>query len=214
MRLEASFYDAALAVLSGLGATPTAVNVNLVAAWAWCEKPHGAGDAWQWQNPLNTTQPGFGGTCVNSVCVRNYPSRDAGVQATVTTLRNGFYGHLVEALMRADAGEFFSSPGEMATWGTSLGCIQSVYGGLDAPPISSPQPQPPPPEPRPWPPAGPPADAGPGIGPVLLLLAAGLGALAFVEYRRPGTLASLARRAEHEVEELGEHAAAALRQVR
>src|SRR5579875_2971333 len=115
--LPQSFYDAATAILSALGANPTPAGVNLLAALSWCEKPHTADGAWQWFNPLNTTQPEPGSYSVNSAGVQAYPSQQVGVQATVETLRNGYYPHLLDAVMSGNAAEFFGAPGEMATWG-------------------------------------------------------------------------------------------------
>lgn len=143
--LPPSFYDAAMAILQTLGAPPTPVNINLLAAWEWCEKIHTQDGAWQWNNPLNTTQQEPGSYSVNSSGVQAYPSQQVGVQATVETLRNGYYPHLLAGIMNGDAATFFGAPGEMATWGTNLFCIQQVYAQLGPPPVSlgaQPQPQP------------------------------------------------------------------------
>ena|SRR5215469_4229118 len=50
-------------------------------------------------NPLNTTQPGFGATgSINSVGVKTYPTPSDGLQATVTAMENGDYGDILAAL--------------------------------------------------------------------------------------------------------------------
>lgn len=134
---DASFYQTAQAILEGLHATPTATNLNLLVAWSYCEKPHTTDGSWQWNNPLNTTMPGFGaGTEVNSAGVQNYPTRQLGIQATVATLTDGRYPHLVQALQTSNASEFFGASQEMATWGTNLSCIQTAYADLGSPPAT------------------------------------------------------------------------------
>lgn len=73
-------------------------------------------------NPFNTTEPWPGASEYNTAGVKNYPSAQAGIAATVATLRNGFYPGLVRD---------FTSPrgltarqivarnaGELNTWGT------------------------------------------------------------------------------------------------
>ena len=147
--MEASFLEAARSIAAGLGAPQHPVTINLLASWSSCEKPPGG--AWQWNNPLNTTQPYPGATCVNSVCVRNYPSRAAGITATVQTLLNGYYPTLVAGLRQADAGLFFSAPREMATWGTGYGCVRASYGPVGPSPAPNPvQPTAPAPAGAPW----------------------------------------------------------------
>ena len=139
--------EAAIALLHGLGAPVTTTGVRLLVAWITCEK--GAhGDAWQWNNPLNTTERGFGSTqVVNAAGVRAYPTQAAGIAATVATLRNGHYPHLLAGLRAGDAATFFAGfPGEMTTWGTDPACVQQVYaevgGTVPAPPASGPGPAP------------------------------------------------------------------------
>ena len=124
---------AATAILAALGATPTPVNVGLLEAWITCEKGT-AGDAWQWNNPLNTTEPGYGSTqTVNTAGVRVYPTPADGVAATVATLTNGYYPILVQGLRTSDAGTFFSGANEISIWGTDPACVQAVYAGLGLP---------------------------------------------------------------------------------
>jgi hypothetical protein len=130
---DASFYQAADAILARLGAPRTITAVNLVVAWSYCEKPHYPGGAWQWNNPLNTTEPGYGrvGTA-NSAGVGIYATPADGVAATVATLTNGHYPTLVQALRTSNAGLFFSASGsaDMRVWGTDMGCIAQTYQSL------------------------------------------------------------------------------------
>lgn len=125
--------DAATSILAALGVSPTAVNVGLLQAWITCEKGT-TGDAWQWNNPLNTTEPGYGSTgTVNTAGVRVYPTAADGVAATAATLLNGYYPLLVQGLRTSDAATFFSAPNEISTWGTDPACVQAVYAGLGLP---------------------------------------------------------------------------------
>ena len=134
----ANFVAAAVAILQGMRVTPTQTNVNLLDAWIRCEKGD-HGDAWQWNNPMNTTMPGYGGQDVpgNSAGVKIYPSQALVVQATVATLTNGYYGDLVDGLKTSNAHIFFSGTGtqQMGTWGTNPSCVQAVYQSLPQPSI-------------------------------------------------------------------------------
>lgn len=133
--LPSSFYQAATALLTQLGVKPTATNINLLAAWSYCEKPHTGSAAWQWNNPWNTTQSGFGESqTANSTGVGIYPTQNFGIQANATTLQNGLYPHLLQAIQTSNASLFFSSTHEMATWGTNLSCIHSDYNAMGSPP--------------------------------------------------------------------------------
>ena len=135
LTLPASFYQAAVALLGQLGIGLTATNINLLAAWSYCEKPHTGAAAWQWNNPWNTTQPGFGETgTANSAGVAVYPSRAFGIEASAATLSNGLYPQLLRALQTSNAGTFFAATSEMATWGTDMACIRQTYAALGTPP--------------------------------------------------------------------------------
>ena len=107
----------ASAVLQGIGAPVTPQNVSAFIGWSQAEGPIG-GDAWQRNNPLNTTQGAPGARTVNSAGVKGYPDFQTGVRATIQTLKNGAYGGIVNAFRsnnpHALAGAIGSSP-----WGTS-----------------------------------------------------------------------------------------------
>lgn len=137
MTLDASFYQAAYALLRALGAPPGAQNVNLLAAWADAEtKTDAKTNAWAWNNPWSTTRTCCG--CVpapgnpDGVCM--YPTRADGIHATVLTLENGYYPHILAGLLQNDAALAFSDPAEWNTWGTSLDSVVSVYRTLGVPP--------------------------------------------------------------------------------
>lgn len=84
----------ATAVLQGLGAPASASNLQFFYAWMAAEGGHTNGALY---NPLNTTQEGYGGS--NAVGnVKAYPNMQAGVQATIQTLQNGYYTNVVDAL--------------------------------------------------------------------------------------------------------------------
>jgi hypothetical protein len=131
MALPTGAQAAAQAILQGLGAAVTPTGLALLEAWIACEKGD-TGDAWQWNNPLNTTQPGYGGVDVagNAAGVKIYPSQAAGIQATVATLTNGRYPHLLAGLLQGHAATFFARPQELATWGTDPTCVQQRYQAL------------------------------------------------------------------------------------
>lgn len=134
-----NFRAAAIAILQGMDVIPTNTNVNLLDAWIRCEKGDN-GDAWQWNNPLNTTIPGYGAVSnANSAGVKIYPSPAQGIAATVATLQNGLYPDVVHGLQTSNPSIFFSRSGlsQIGTWGTNPGCVQSVYQTLPSPGIST-----------------------------------------------------------------------------
>jgi hypothetical protein len=89
------------AFLSALGAPASAANTSSMTDWISHEGTYGSGAT---NNPLNTTEPGFGSTSVfNSVGVRNYPTEAGGISATVATLENGSYPDIL-ALLHSGAG--------------------------------------------------------------------------------------------------------------
>jgi len=131
----ASFWQAAAALADGLHAPRTASVLKALAAWSYCEKPHTGAGAWQWNNPLNTTEPGYGSTTtVNAAGVRIYPTAADGIAATVATMTNGFYPRMVAALRAGDGASAVQQTGEIATWGTDPACVASIYAALAAPP--------------------------------------------------------------------------------
>ncbi|MGH3094715.1 MAG: M15 family metallopeptidase [Streptosporangiales bacterium] len=106
----ASFYEQ---VLVGVKAPVTGSHITTLAAWHQAE---GGSATW---NPFNTTQPAPGATQYNSVGVKNYPSQQVGIRATIETLTNGNYSHILEAL-RAQSVDIHAVAGAVdgSVWGT------------------------------------------------------------------------------------------------
>ena len=119
--------DFADAVLRAIGAPVTAVNEKALVAWE-----AQAGGHWnnsRQYNPLNTTQkePGasYGGAQGN---IGSYNSWQQGLDATVTTLTNGRYGSIVDALKRQDA-QGFQKAVNSSPWGTHGVDVTKDYSG-------------------------------------------------------------------------------------
>lgn len=83
-----------LAVLRRLGGSNNGDNALALSLWAQSE---GAPD-WR-HNWLNTTLNGYGGTSINSVGVKAYPTFSAGVKATAATLSQGNMSGIKYALV-------------------------------------------------------------------------------------------------------------------
>lgn len=104
----------AIQFLQALGNTqPSASTVNFVASWTLAENTRAL------YNPLATTQPADGATCFNSVCVRNYLSNGQGIDASVKTLTNGRYPHILQGL-RTNQPEDAANAVELGIWGTGM----------------------------------------------------------------------------------------------
>lgn len=87
-------------------------RIGLV-AWAMAEN---TGAAW---NPLATTEPASGATDWNSAGVKVYPSEQIGIEATYTTLRNGYYPDILAVLGDEGASAMsLASCESLNTWGT------------------------------------------------------------------------------------------------
>lgn len=84
-----------VSLLTALGnPNPSQTTLDFVIGWTAAETvPPGASF-----NLLNTTEPWPDTTDFNSVGVRNYATWQDGIGATVTTLKNGYYPELEEAL--------------------------------------------------------------------------------------------------------------------
>jgi hypothetical protein len=103
-----------VAMLTALSAPPTPANISSLTNWIARETPWPPTTP---NNPLNTTQPAAGSHPVNSAGVQAYPSAATGINATVITLENGFYPHIVAAL-RAGTGLAGTGPwnAELSKW--------------------------------------------------------------------------------------------------
>lgn len=98
-RISGNDSSFATELLQRLGAPVTDANVTFIEKWI--SREGGGGD----NNPLNTTQQMSGSTVLagNSAGVQNYGDLDTGLQATVKTLNNGYYGDILSALKSGDA---------------------------------------------------------------------------------------------------------------
>lgn len=106
----------AQSLLQQLGMPLTNDNITALVAWELAEGGHWNNTAHY--NPLNTTQPEPGATSMNSVGVKAYKSWAQGFEATITTLHNGRYGAILEALRRGDSATAVSQAVAGSPWGT------------------------------------------------------------------------------------------------
>ena len=86
-------------VLSGIGAPVNQTNLAVLRAW---QKAEGGSASW---NPFNTTAKAPGATAYNNnngYPVRNYTSEAQGVDATVRTLKLGYYKVIVAGLRNSN----------------------------------------------------------------------------------------------------------------
>lgn len=118
-------------ILKGVGAPITPANLTALQAWHQAEGGSAS------NNPFNTTQPLAGATPYNSVGVRNYPTPEAGIQATVQTLTNGRYGNILGALKQGSDPVAVAKAIAQSPWGTGAGVLR-VLGqpGVSTPPAA------------------------------------------------------------------------------
>lgn len=110
-------------VLTGVGAPVTPANLLFVNDWA---KAEGGGAT---NNPFNTTEPGFNSTGkYNSVGVQNYGDPQAGINATVATLKNGHYGNILNALHQGTDAKASAAALAASPWGTGS-LVLKMLGG-------------------------------------------------------------------------------------
>lgn len=117
--------DFAKSVLLGIGAPTTSQNVTAMLAWMQAENTNAK------NNPLATTQgmKGRQEADFNKVGVKNYTDFDAGVAATVKTLKNGRYENLLKNLLAGNMDDpFASARADMNTWGTGGGASAALPG--------------------------------------------------------------------------------------
>lgn len=98
----------ALDLLARLGnAEPSATTVAFVVAWTRaedaCLRECGYSSAFERNNPLNSTMPGYNaiGT-IDGDGVKNYPTYEDGMQATLATISLGYYTEIVAGLRAND----------------------------------------------------------------------------------------------------------------
>lgn len=108
----------ARAFLAALGnSSPDDRTVNWVASWTLGENTQAA------YNPLATTQPSPCATGdFNFAHVKNYSNHQCGIEASVKTLQNGHYPHILHGLQNNDPEEA-SNAVELGTWGTGMGFV-------------------------------------------------------------------------------------------
>jgi peptidoglycan hydrolase CwlO-like protein len=106
----------AQALLVAMRFPVTADNVAAVTAWEMAEGGHWYNTAYF--NPLNTTQSMPGAKVFNSVGVKAYTSWRQGLEATVKTLKNGYYGSIIDALRRGNDAEAVARAVGASPWGT------------------------------------------------------------------------------------------------
>ena len=110
-------YTWAVALLQGLGMPTSGTNIEFIMSWETAE-----GGNWNntaTANPLNTTEPGYGGTSINSVGVKAYPSWENGLQATVAVFQNGLYGSILGLLKSGNAPpQALAQAVSSSQWGT------------------------------------------------------------------------------------------------
>jgi len=106
----------AQAFLKSLGVPMTADNVAAIVAWEMAEGGHWYNTAYY--NPLNTTQSMPGATVFNSVGVKAYTSWVQGLKASVITIRNGYYGGILDALRRGNDAQGVADAVAASPWGT------------------------------------------------------------------------------------------------
>ncbi len=106
----------AQAFVKSLGAPMTADNVAAIVAWEMAEGGHWYNTAHY--NPLNTTQSMPGATVFNSVGVKAYTSWAQGLKASVITIRNGYYGGILDALRRGNDAQAVADAVAASPWGT------------------------------------------------------------------------------------------------
>jgi len=99
-------------ILRGIGAPISGENQRAMLAWMEGENTKAQ------NNPLATTLPGYGGTKFNESKVKNYPTPEEGVAATIATLNLSHYTSVVAALQKG------TNPAELrglvvaTPWGT------------------------------------------------------------------------------------------------
>ncbi len=134
----------------GLPANPE--TVLAVVAWCESERSHNLPpDGAPW-NPLDTEEPGFGGTDWSSAGVKSYPTLTDGIDATKATLFNGRYGRVVSAFQLSNNANAICQAVSQSPWGShptdamvnAIRADRSRYDVDIAPADGAPAPSPPP----------------------------------------------------------------------
>ena len=120
-------------VLKGIKAEPTTENLKFFYAWREAES-----ETATW-NPFSTTQKVVGNTNydknIKGVPVKNYPSKDVGIKATVAALNQSSYNKIVGGLQKnIGAGKISEFVDELETWGTGADISTVLSGDIVKPP--------------------------------------------------------------------------------
>jgi peptidoglycan hydrolase-like protein with peptidoglycan-binding domain len=121
-------------ILNGIDAPVTDENLKFFAAWRQAEGGRAS------NNPFNTTyklDADADKTDYNSAGVKNYTTKQYGIDATVKTLRLSYYKNIVKDLRdNAGADQIASNIDELKTWGTG-GLVAKILkrGNVNAPGI-------------------------------------------------------------------------------
>lgn len=107
-------------ILAGIGAPSTSENIRLMEAWIRAEGTDPSNF-----NPLATTQGAEGDRTLNSHGVRGYNSYEQGLQATIQTLLNGYYGPIIEALKAGNNALAVADAIAASPWGTG-GLVKQI----------------------------------------------------------------------------------------
>jgi len=106
----------AKALLVAMRLPVTADNLAAITAWEMAEGGHWYNTAYY--NPLNTTQSMPGASIFNSVGVKAYTSWKQGLEATVITMKNGYYDGIIAALRRGNDSAAVAAAVGASPWGT------------------------------------------------------------------------------------------------
>lgn len=118
-------------ILNGIEAPIT--DENMLFMYGWRQSEHTEAR----NNPFATTKSGFGGKNVSSSSagVKNYPTKEDGIKATVATLKNGYYDCIVDGLKNSIGAKKISQKcnSELKTWGThaTTDLITQVLSGWE-----------------------------------------------------------------------------------
>lgn len=117
----------AIDFIAAMGNTnPSANTIKFVAAWT-----KGEGTTAKY-NPLATTLDHGTNTNFNKVGVKNYSTRQEGIEASVLTLRGDFPGYKNLAYgIRTNDPEKSLSSGGLDTWGTGTAAVMAIYRSGD-----------------------------------------------------------------------------------
>jgi len=118
--------QAVLAKLAPDGVSQSPANVKALVAWAQAE-----GGNWHNSaafNPVNTTLDAPGATSINSVGVKRYTSWTQGIDATVSTIKQGNMAPILDALKGGGGCGSLASALSKAPWGTNGATVAKLCG--------------------------------------------------------------------------------------